>query len=120
MFKHVLKLCFIQQNRVNQDVLHVHKDLKMGERFAFATHLSQKIKDFAMEQLRLGLTVSQLIAKHRGDVKNIMLRTCELNINMFFTKQDVKALSGKLVQKHTNYIRTMQKVCVCGFNKILI
>jgi hypothetical protein len=41
----------------------------MGERFAFATHLSQEIKDFVMEQLRLGLMVSQLMAKHRGDVK---------------------------------------------------
>ncbi len=69
LFKHILKLYFIQWNHANQDGLHVHEDLKMGERFAFATHLSQEIKDFVMEQLRLGLMVSQLMAKHRGDVK---------------------------------------------------
>ncbi len=59
----------------------------MGDRFAFATHLSQKLKNFVMEQLRLGLIVSQIMAKHRQHVKNIMLRTCELNRNMFLTKQ---------------------------------
>jgi hypothetical protein len=87
LLKHVSKLCFIQQNHVNQDNLHVHGDFTMGDRFAFATHLSQKLKNFVMEQLRLGLIVSQIMAKHRQHVKNIMLRTCELNRNMFLTKQ---------------------------------
>jgi hypothetical protein len=58
----------------------------MGDRCAFATHLSQKIKDFVMEQLSLGLTMSQIMAKHRQHVKNIMLRTCGLNRDMFFTE----------------------------------
>jgi hypothetical protein len=49
-----------------------------------------------MEQLSLGLTVSQIMAKHRQHVKNIMLETCELNRDMFFTKQNVKVLSRKL------------------------
>jgi hypothetical protein len=50
-------------------------------------------------------------------VKNIMLGTCELNRDMFLTEQDVRVLFGKLAQKNTIYIRTMRKVCVCGFNK---
>jgi len=40
LLKHVLKLCFIQQNHVNQDGLDVHGDLKMGDRSTFAAHLS--------------------------------------------------------------------------------
>jgi len=39
LLKHVSKLCFIQQNHINQDGLHVQGDLNMGDRFAFTTHL---------------------------------------------------------------------------------
>jgi hypothetical protein len=43
--------------------------------------------------------MSQIMAKHRQHVKNIMLVTCELNGDMFLAKQDVRALFGKLVQE---------------------
>ncbi len=99
MCKHVLKLCFIQQNHVNQDDLHVHRDLKMGDRFTFVAHLSQEIEDFVMEQLRLGFTLFQIMTKHRQHVKIVMLGTCELNRNMFLIEQDVRVLFGKLAQK---------------------
>ncbi len=36
LFKHVLELCFIQRNHVNQDGLHVHGDLKI------AAHVAEK------------------------------------------------------------------------------
>jgi hypothetical protein len=52
-----------------------------------------------MEQLRLELIMSQIMAKHRQHVKNIMLGTCELNKDMFLIKQDVMVLSRKLAQK---------------------
>ncbi len=97
--KHVLQIFFIQQNHVNQDGLHVHGDLKMGDRFTFIAHLSQEMKDFLMEQLRFGFTLFQIMTKHRQHVKNIMLGTCSLNTYMFFIEQDVKVLSGKLAQK---------------------
>jgi hypothetical protein len=99
LLKHVSDLCFIQQNHVNQNSLQVHGDFKMGDKFAFATHLSKHIKDFVMEQLMLELTMSQIMAKHRQHVKNIMLGTCELNKNMFLTEQDVRVLYRKLAQE---------------------
>ncbi len=77
----------------------VHGDLKMGDKSTFATHLLEYIKDFAMEQLRLGLKVSQIMAKHRQHVKNIMLGTCEFNKDMFFIEQDVRVLFKKLAQE---------------------
>jgi len=52
-----------------------------------------------MEQLKFELTMFQIMAKHRQHVKNITLGTCELNKNMFFSKQDVKVLFGKLAQE---------------------
>jgi hypothetical protein len=52
-----------------------------------------------MEQLKLRLTMFQIMAKHKQHMKNIMLRTCELNRDMFLTKQNVKVLFGKLVQE---------------------
>jgi len=41
LLKHVSKLCFIQQNRVNQDGLDVHGDLNMGDRSTFVAHSSK-------------------------------------------------------------------------------
>jgi hypothetical protein len=55
LVKHILELCFIQQNHINQDGLHVHGDLKMNDRSTFVAHLSQENKDFVMEQLKLRL-----------------------------------------------------------------
>jgi hypothetical protein len=57
------------------------------------------IKDFVMDRLKLGLIVFQIMLKHWQHVKNIMLGTCELNRDMFFTKQHVKVLFRKLVQE---------------------
>jgi hypothetical protein len=71
----------------------------MVDIFAFTTHLLEEIQDFVMEQLMLGLTMSQIMTKHRQHVKNTMLKTCELNRDMLFTEQDVKVLFGKLVKE---------------------
>jgi len=62
----------------------------MGDIYKFVAHLSQEIKDFVMEKLKL--TMSQIMAKHKEHVKNIMLVTCELNKYMFLIEQDVRAL----------------------------
>jgi len=58
LVKHVSALCFIQQNHVNQDGLHVHGALKMGHRFVFVADLLEQIKDLVMEQLKLRFTMS--------------------------------------------------------------
>jgi hypothetical protein len=75
LLKHVSELWFIQKNHVKQNGLHVHGDLNMGDRSAFVAHLPKQYKDFVMEQLRFGLTMFQIMAKHKQHVKNIMLRT---------------------------------------------
>jgi hypothetical protein len=52
-----------------------------------------------IKQLKLGLTMFQIMAKHKQHVKNIMLGTCELNKDMFLIEQDVRVLFGKSIQK---------------------
>jgi len=42
---------YVSFNEIMLINVHVHGDLKMGDRYAFVTHLSQQIKDFVMEQL---------------------------------------------------------------------
>jgi hypothetical protein len=39
LLKHVSKICFIQWNHVKQNGVHVHGDLKMDDKSAFAAHL---------------------------------------------------------------------------------
>jgi len=41
---------------VNQNGLNVHANLLMANKFAFASHLSHKIKDFMMEQLTFNVS----------------------------------------------------------------
>jgi hypothetical protein len=45
----------------------------MGDKYVFVAHLSQVMKDFVMDRLRLRLIVFQIMAKLRQHVKNIML-----------------------------------------------
>jgi hypothetical protein len=65
-----------------------------------------------MEQLKLGLSMFQIMEKHKQHVKNIMLRTCELNRDMFLIEQDVKVLSRKLAQEtyqlHKNDVKIVR------------
>jgi hypothetical protein len=83
----------------------------MGDKFAFPGHLLEQIKEFVMEQLRLGFTTSQIMPKHKQHVKNIMLRTCKLNRDMFLIEQDVRVLSEKLAQEtyqlHKNDVKSV-------------
>ncbi len=90
---------FHSWNLVNQDGLHVHEDLKMGDRFALLPIYQNKSRILWWNNQGLDsqcLKLWQNIGKH---VKNIMLGTWELNRNMFLTKQDVKVLSRKLAQE---------------------
>ncbi len=52
-----------------------------------------------MEKLKLRLTMSQIMAKYKEHVKNIMLMTCELDKYMFIIKQDVRVLFKNYVEE---------------------
>jgi hypothetical protein len=45
---HVSKISMIQNKHVNIDGFIMHKDLNVGQKFAFSTHLSQEMKEVIM------------------------------------------------------------------------
>jgi hypothetical protein len=45
---HVSKTSMIQRKHINIDGFTMHKDLDVGEKFAFSTHLSQEMKEVIM------------------------------------------------------------------------
>jgi hypothetical protein len=45
-----------------------HGKIFQVDKVAFATHVSVALKDFVLENLRLGLFISQVIAKHHKNV----------------------------------------------------
>jgi hypothetical protein len=40
----------------------------MGGIYTFVVHLSQQIKNFVMEKLKVGLTMSRIMTKHKEHV----------------------------------------------------
>jgi hypothetical protein len=67
----VTKICYATNKHVNQQGLIVHGRYKLGEQLAFSSHVLKGMKTFVLEHLRLGLFVSQIMAKHRCHVKKI-------------------------------------------------
>jgi len=67
----VVKICYATSKHVNQQKLIVHGRYKLGEWFTFFHHVSKGMKTFVLEHLHLGLSISQIIAKHRRHVKEI-------------------------------------------------
>lgn len=93
--RHIALICFIQVKHCNQYGLHVHGKERPGDRSAFAAHLSKDIKTWVVKQLDLNLSVSQIMALHRLNVKKIMDGQQEITRDLFLTDQDVRYLSNK-------------------------
>jgi hypothetical protein len=47
-FPHVSKISMVQRKHINIDGFIMHKDLNVGKKFAFSTHLSQQMKEVIM------------------------------------------------------------------------
>jgi hypothetical protein len=45
---HVSKINMVQRKHINIDGFIMHKDLNVGKKFAFSTHLSQQMKEVIM------------------------------------------------------------------------
>jgi len=45
---HVSKIRVVQRKHINIDGFIMHKDLNVGKKFAFSTHLSQQMKEVIM------------------------------------------------------------------------
>lgn len=112
MFPDVAQLSFSKENHVNKDGWIVHGSAVNGDKGRFVSHLSQDMVDFVQKQLRLGLSVSQIMMKHKRYVKDIMDTTGELSRDIFILEDDVRNMAGKLAlesyKRHVNDAKSVR------------
>ena len=96
----VAHVTFRQVEHTNFAGLKVHGDLAMEAKTSFSGYLSTAMKGWVLAQLDLGLSVQQVLARHReklfssmseleGEGANVLTR------DMFLSDQDVRNLSFK-------------------------
>jgi cupin superfamily acireductone dioxygenase involved in methionine salvage len=80
--------------------------MKFGYRLTFFAHVSKETTTFVLENLRLGLSIYQVMNKHKSQVKEIMENNKYLSKDLFICEQDICNLAGKLAKetykKHEN------------------
>ncbi len=74
-------------------------------------HVSRALKDFVLKNLQLGLSVSQIIAKHHRNVQHFVETSGCLTRDTFLCEQDVRNIEGKLAKetykKHDNDVENV-------------
>jgi hypothetical protein len=71
---------------VNKEGFDVHGLVKSGLRLAFLIHVSKDIRAFVLEHLWLGLSMSQVMNKHKVRVKEMIKRNGELSRDLFLNE----------------------------------
>jgi hypothetical protein len=69
-------------------------------------HVLEETRAFVLEHLRLGLSIYQVMNKHKCRVKEMMENSSELSRDLFLSEQDILNLARKLAKetykKHDN------------------
>ncbi len=84
---------------MNKDVFIVHGCVKSGLRSIFFMHVSEETRAFVLEHLRLGLSIYQVMNKHKCRVEEMMENSSELSIDLFLNEQNILNLARKLAKK---------------------
>ncbi len=75
-------------------------------KFVIVTHISTTLKDFVIDNLQLGLFVSQVMAKHHKNVQKLVETNGILAKDTFLCEEDVLNIARKLTKetykKHDN------------------
>jgi len=67
----VVEVSYTTFQHVNKLGLIVHGNVKSSYKSAFLAHVSKETKSFVLENLRLGLSIFQVMNKHKFQVKEI-------------------------------------------------
>lgn len=59
----------------------VHGVVKIGNKSHFSSHVSPKVRDFIMKHLRLGLSIRQIMEKHKKHFMEVCKRGEELSMD---------------------------------------
>ena len=92
----VAEITYHQMKHVNLSGFFCHGSTKPGHKSRFSSHLSPQVRDFIMNHLRLGLSVPQIMGKHRERFMEVCNRGEELTRDLFISEQDIRNIVGRL------------------------
>jgi len=84
---------------VNRDGFIVHGCVKSGLCSAYFVHVSKETRAFVLEHFKLGLSIYQVMNKHKCRIKEMMENNGELLRNLLLNEQDIPNLARKLAKK---------------------
>ena len=92
----VAEITYHQMEHVNLDGVFCHGSTKIGHKSRFSSHLLVHVREFIMCHLRLGLSIPQIMAKHRKHFMEVCERGEELTRDLFISEQDIRNVAGRL------------------------
>lgn len=102
----IVEICYATFHHVNKDGFIVHGCVKNGLCSSFSVHVTEEIRAFVLENFKLGLSIYQVMSKHKCKVKETMENNSELSKDLFLSEQDICNLARKLTKhiykKHEN------------------
>jgi hypothetical protein len=93
------KKCYYEKRHINATRGFCHGNILKRDKTTFIAHLFVGLKDFVLDNLQLGLSIPQVMAKHHRNVHELVktsgnLTICEQNI--------VGKLAKEVYKKHEN------------------
>ncbi len=79
----VAKVFYAIFQHVNKLGLVVHGNVKSSYRLAFSAHVSKETRSFVLENLHLGLSIYQVMNKHKSRIQEIMENNENLSRDFF-------------------------------------
>ena len=92
----VAEITYRQMQHVNLKGFFCHGATKAGHKSRFSSYLSEEVREFIMTHLRLGLSIPQIMAKHRKRFLEACERGEELTRDLFICDQDIRNVAGRL------------------------
>ena len=92
----VAEITYRQMQHVNLKGFFCHGATKAGHKSRFSSYLSQEVREFIMTHLRLGLSIPQIMGKHRKRFMEVCERGEELTQDLFISEQDIRNVAGRL------------------------
>ena len=90
------EITYHEMKHVNLNGSFCHGATKAGHKSRFSSHLSLEVREFIMGHLRLGLSIPQIMAKHRKRFLEVCQRGEELTRDLFICDQDIRNVAGRL------------------------
>jgi len=108
----VSKICYYEKRRhINATRGFCHGNILQGDKVVIVTHISIALKDFELDNLQLGLSVSQVMAKHHRNVQKLIETSKNLTKDTFLCEQDILTIARKLAKetykKHENDVESV-------------